>query len=424
MSSLSQLSRTVLAHGNRAAISLILASILIKSVILFLLPNERYLLENDSIRYLNLANDFFGNFAGGAQNPNPDAFYVTPGYPFFLYIFGFLGIKQIVLLQFLILGFTQFLVYRVLKNLFEERIALFGLSVFLLESSSNLESFHILTETLFSFFLSLFLLFLSKSRLPRFYPLLAGIALGLSLLIRPVAQILFLALCFTFFLSAQRKRIGICFIVVAIFLSGWILRNNSVYGVAQLSGIQSLNLLYFEGAGAVSMATSQSIGVAQRLENQRELEMLGKSPGLRELVSYRQERGTFLIKENFLGFAELHTKGAIKILIGPGSATIDKLSGGMKIPSSFSFAYKVFSLALSLLIAVLSTLAILLLLKRSTPKKTLFVFAGAAFVLLLVSSGGANAYSRFRVPIVPLEIILSMYWIAFISKNRVGRRDV
>ena len=215
-------------HRDSLAVILVLNSIVLKSVLLYFLKTEEIFLENDSARYLDLASNFHLNFVSPGLLPNPDAFYVTPGYPLFLSLLSALEIRQIIFIQFCILGLTQFLCYRILKNLFQPPIALLGLSIFLLESSTNVESFHILTETLFGIFFLAFLYFFSNRTNSKLNPIIAGGFLGISLLIRPVAQILIVALVLTFLIAKRKKNIAICIFLSVAILSGWLIRNYNV----------------------------------------------------------------------------------------------------------------------------------------------------------------------------------------------------
>ncbi len=406
------------------ALILVISSIALKSVLLHFLNGEKIFLENDSTRYLDLASDFHQNYVSPGLLPNPDAFYVTPGYPLFLSLLSGLEIRQIIFIQFCILGLTQFLCYMILKNLFQPRIALLGLSIFLLESSTNVESFHILTETLFGIFFLSFLYFFSKRTNSKLNPIIAGGLLGISLLIKPVAQILIIALVVTFLVAKQKKNIAICLFLSVAILSSWLIRNNNVFGIPQLSGIQSLNLLYYEGAGAASIANSQTLGKTQTLEGAREASTLGEAPNLNSIVHYRQNRGIALIKNNFLGFVELHAKGSIKILLGPGSATIDEIVSQTPFGTLPGTIYKFYSITLLFLLSLFSFLGIWLLIRdKKRTGKYFYFFVALSFLLLLISSGGANAYSRFRVPLVPLEIILSLYSVSYLKDKFSGHKS-
>ena len=403
-----------LIWANPLASGLILSSIVVKSILVYFISSEETFLENDSTRYLDLASNFFLSYLSPGNSPNPDSFYVTPGYPLFLSLFSGFEIRQIIFIQFCILGATQLLCYIILRNLFQRPIALLGLAVFLVESSTNLESFHILTETLFGLFFLSFLYFFSKSKDSKLNTIIAGVFLGSSLLVRPVAQILIVALVLTLLIAKEKKTIAICIFLSIAILSGWLVRNEKVFGIPQLSGIQSLNLLYYEGAGAVSITRSQTLERAQNSESAREVSALGESPTLIDVVNYRSERGVTLIKENFLGFVELHAIGSFKILLGPGSATIDEIMSYLPLSPLLGIILKSLSVALSFILAFLSLFSIFRLIRYRRSLQNYFqIFVALSFLLLLVSSGGANAYSRFRVPLVPLEIILSAYSITY-----------
>ena len=406
--------------ANYLAVSLILSSIVFKSLLLQYLNYESVFFENDSTRYLDLASNFLVNYVSANVATGTDSFYITPGYPLFLSILSSFEIRQIIFCQFCILGMTQFICYSILKNCFRPRMAIFGLITIVLESSMNLESFHILTETLFGLFFACFLYFFSTAKKSKIRMVIAGGFLGTSLLIRPVAQILIIALLITILIAKQKMNILICILISITILSGWLIRNYNIYGVSQLSGIQSLNLLYYEGAGAAAIAKSQTLEKAQSEESARESSALGEAAPLNEIVNYRQQRGLYLIKSNFLGFIELHLKGSIKILLGPGSATIDDIASKFSYGKITGIIYKYFSILLSSILALLSFYSILIFVRKERNTATDFeFFVIVAFIFLLISSGGANAYSRFRVPIVPLEILMSMYSIYNLRQRSV-----
>ena len=409
---LSQITKEKYALGS------ILLAIFLKSCILFSLPSNNSLFEPDSTRYINLASDFFHNYFSSKGTVSEDSFLITPGYPLFLNILGSLEIRQIVFIQFCILGLTQFLLYRILCKLFTVKLALFGLILYLFESSSNLESFHILTETLFSlFFVGFIYLFFNVSE-SKLIPIFAGLIIGVSILIRPVGQVLILPLIVILIVTRLRFKTGVCLVIAIAILSGWTLRNNAVFDVPQVSGIQSFNLMYYEGAGAASMASSQTLEVSQDLETRKQIAAIGESPSMSDRVDYQQQRGLFLIKNNIPGFLEMHLRGVFKILLGPGSATIDKISSELKLDSLITLAYKVLSIGLSSVMSLLSFISIVLFIRRRFRNVDYrYLYLSFSFMLMLISSSGASAYSRFRVPLIPIEIILTLYALSSLRKE-------
>ncbi len=403
---------------QKYALFFIFLTIFLKSCILFSLPSNNSLLEPDSTRYINLASNFFHNYFSSKDTVSEDSFLITPGYPLFLNILGSLEIRQIVFIQFCILGLTQFLLYRILSKLFTDRIALLGLILYLFESSSNLESFHILTETLFSLFFVGFVYLFFDVNESKLMPIFAGIIIGVSILVRPVGQVLILPLFVILLITRLRFKTGVCLIIAIAILSGWTLRNNAVFEVPQVSGIQSFNLMYYEGAGAASIASSQTLEVLQDRETRKQIAVIGESPSMSDRVDYQQQRGLFLIQNNIPGFLEMHLRGVFKILLGPGSATIDKISSELNLDSSITLAYKVLSIGLSSVMSLLSFIAIALIIRRRFKNVDYrYLYLSSSFLLMLISSSGASAYSRFRVPLVPIEIILTIYVLSSFRKE-------
>lgn len=403
---------------QKYALFFIFVSIFLKSCILFSLSSNNLLLEPDSTKYINLASNFFHNYFSSKDTVSEDSFLITPGYPLFLNILGSLEIRQIVFIQFCILGLTQFLLYQILSKLFTDRIALLGLTLYLFESSSNLESFHILTETLFTLFFVGFVYLFFDVNESKLMPIFAGIIVGVSILIRPVGQVLALPLFVILLVTRLRFKTGVCLIIAIAILSGWTFRNNAVFDVPQVSGIQSFNLMYYEGAGAASIASSQTLEVLQDRETRKQIAVIGESPSMSDRVDYQQQRGLFLIQNNIPGFLEMHLRGVFKILLGPGSATIDKISSELKLDSSITLAYKVLSIGLSSVMSLLSFIAIALIIRRRFKNVDYrYLYLSSSFMLMLISSSGASAYSRFRVPLVPIEIILTMYALSSLRKE-------
>jgi 4-amino-4-deoxy-L-arabinose transferase-like glycosyltransferase len=362
-------------------------------------------MENDSVRYLRLSGDFSNSFFRDNFEVNTDSFYITPGYPFFLSFFSSQNIKLIIFFQFLLLAASQLILYRLILNLTSRKIANLSLLIFILESSSNIESFNLLTETLFNFFFVIFLFLFSKKKVNNLTILFAGFSLGIAMLVRPVGQILLAPLLIVICFSSYRKQLMFIFVIALTVAGSWIVRNQIVYSVPQLSGIQSLNLLQYEGAGALAKESSLSIAEIQLDESRREKSKVDELATVRQIVDYRNSRGTELILNNPKGFLLLHLEGAFKILFGPGSAGIAKLTEHFPLSKIFILGSQI----LSGLLRIVVTVSVLFFIYTSVKKKSLVrveFFAILAWFLILISSGGANAYSRFRVPLIPLEIII------------------
>jgi hypothetical protein len=390
-------------YVNLPAFALVVLSISIKSIWLLSIPNQSTLMENDSVRYLRISESFWSVFFG--SNTDSDSFFITPGYPLFLSLFPAGNFKLMILAQFLLLGISQFLIFKLVLKHTSIKVAYLGLILFLLESSSGLESFNLLTETLFNFVFVLFLYLLNIGMRKNLYLYASGLILGLALIVRPVGQILLIPLFLMIVFQTWRRQIALVLLIAVAVSSCWIIRNQVVFSVPQLSGIQSLNLLQFEGAGAFAKENNVSLQEAQTTESELQTDKVGEDASIQTVVEYRVGRGIHLILANPVGFIELHVEGAAKILLGPGSANISKLTAHLGLSEVVMDFLKAVIVLLRLFIIFLVCISMYFALRRRVFIPIQF-YSIVSWILILISSGGANAYSRFRVPLIPLEIII------------------
>ena len=391
------------AQINLPALALVALSILIKTVLLLSIPNQSTLMENDSVRYLGISENFGSVFFG--SETNSDSFFITPGYPLFLSIFSSENLKPIIFCQFLLLGVSQLLLFRLIIRYTSTKVAYIGLTLFLVESSTSLESFNLLTETLFNFIFVVFLYLFANGMSRNHILYTSGLVLGLALIVRPVGQILLIPLLLMIAFKAWRRQVALVLLIAVAVSSIWIIRNQVVFGVPQLSGIQSLNLLQFEGAGALAKENNISLQEAQAAESKLQNEKVGEGASIQTIVEYRVDRGIDLIKANPVGFIELHLEGAAKILVGPGSANISKLTAHLGLSETVTNALEAVIILIRLILSTLVILCIFFAVRRRVFIPLQF-YSMVSWMLILISSGGANAYSRFRVPLIPLEIII------------------
>lgn len=390
-------------QSHLLALGFIAFSISLKTLWLLSIPNQSALMEPDSVRYLSISEDVLATFF--STSSKSDSFFITPGYPLFLAIFQVDNLKWIVFFQFLLLGTSQFILFRLVVKYTSTKIAYFGLILFLLESSSGLESFNLLTETLFNFIFILFLYFFGTgtNRNIAFYT--SGFILGIALIVRPAGQILLVPLFLMIAFRTWRRQAMVVLLIAAVIPSTWIVRNQVVFGVPQLSGIQSLNLLLYEGAGAFAKENQVTLKAAQDTEVKLETTEIGVEPSIQTIVDYRVKRGIALILGNPMGFVELHLEGAAKILVGPGSANIDKLTAHFSVKEIVTDTLKAMIILVRLLMISLVGICIIFAIKRRNFIPIQF-YTIVSWILVLISSGGASAYSRFRVPLIPLEIVI------------------
>ena len=164
-------------------------------------------------------------------------------------------------------------------------------------------------------------------------------------------------------------------------------------------------MLQFEGAGALAKENNISLQEAQAAESKLQNEKVGEGASIQTIVEYRVDRGIDLIKANPVGFIELHLEGAAKILVGPGSANISKLTAHLGLSETVTNALKAIIILMRLILSTLVIVCIFFAVRRRVFIPLQF-YSMVSWMLILISSGGANAYSRFRVPLIPLEIII------------------
>ena len=374
----------------------------IKTLWLLSIPSTSILMENDSVRYLRISEGFWSVFFH--SNPNADSFYITPGYPLFLSFFPSENIKLMIFFQLLLLGASQIILFKLIIRHTSTRVAYIGLTLFILESSTGLESFNLLTETLFNFIFVLFLFLFGDGKNKKHVLYTSGIVLGIALIVRPVGQILLIPLILMIAFRSWRRQVITVLLIAVVVSSTWIIRNQVVFGVPQLSGIQSLNLLQYEGAGAFAKQNDVTLKEAQAEESNLEINLIGEGASIQTVVEYRVDRGIKLIIENPVGFFKLHLEGAVKILLGPGSANIRKLTSHFLSSEVLTNLVQVLIVLMRLVISSLAFIFIFLAIKKRVFIPIQF-YSIVSWILILISSGGANAYSRFRVPLIPLEII-------------------
>ena len=374
----------------------------IKTLWLLSIPSTSILMENDSVRYLRISEGFWSVFFH--SNPNADSFYITPGYPLFLSFFPSENIKLMIFFQLLLLGASQIILFKLIIRHTSTRVAYIGLTLFILESSTGLESFNLLTETLFNFIFVLFLFLFGDGKNKKHVLYTSGIVLGIALIVRPVGQILLIPLILMIAFRSWRRQVITVLLIAVVVSSTWIMRNQVVFGVPQLSGIQSLNLLQYEGAGAFAKQNDVTLKEAQAEESNLEINQIGEGASIQTVVEYRVDRGIKLIIENPVGFFKLHLEGAVKILLGPGSANIRKLTSHFLSSEVLTNLVQVLIVLMRLVISSLAFIFIFLAIKKRVFIPIQF-YSIVSWILILISSGGANAYSRFRVPLIPLEII-------------------
>jgi hypothetical protein len=210
----------------------------------------------------------------------------------------------------------------------------------------------------------------------------------------------------------------------AVLPAFWIARNARETGVATLSSLAGINLLHFRAAGTLAIRDPGGIDV--NLDRRRdELEQIA----CRELVSrYQRPCATISWAERSAVYA--HTAWPIlvgdpvatgrqaaralaMIVFGGGGSLLSELTG---ISESVA---RLVPLVYTVPLAVLSVLGIAYWWRRDRALAWLVVLVLAYMFGMAL---GAEAYSRFRVPVIPLYAILCGGGVASLREPALSER--
>lgn len=180
----------------------------------------------------------------------------TPGYPVFLAIIYLIFGKLpwvVILFQVLLDSFTAIIIYFSFKKLLNEKIGLIGGFIYSLDPHLILHSNTLYSDTLFVFFLSVFMFFLISLLSDRNYLtrdiILSGLFLGLASLVKPASAYLpYVIVLFLFFFFKVKliKRIKYALLFLLLYfvtISPWLIRNELIFGKPFLSNSGEYNLL-------------------------------------------------------------------------------------------------------------------------------------------------------------------------------------
>ena len=366
--------------------------------------------EPDSVTYIvpasNLALGHGFTDARGYPETNR-----TPGYSLAIlpFIWAHLDLTYLILLQHLLrvlvivltTGFTFFLTRKRLPALLVGGILC--IDVPLLDSANS-----VLTEMLFTALLviALGLLWIESHNRGRtgLLCVLAGFLAGASVLVRPISLYLFIPLAAYFLLVHRQFRVRAALIFVLSFLSlplAWSVRNGRETGSFTVSSISGFSLLQYRAAGVLALKDHGDFEL-DRAKHAKELELQAceefqrergrdcSQASVPEKSQYFSRLARRFLLHHKLGLIELGVRGVGMMML---SADLSAITGIRHLGLAFTVP--------ALLFALWGWV--------QCWKKFRAFFWMATLVMgyFIAVSAGAEAYSRFRVPIVPLYAILT-----------------
>ncbi|MFA6006406.1 MAG: glycosyltransferase family 39 protein [Candidatus Paceibacterota bacterium] len=356
----------------------------------------------------------------------PDSFR-TPLFPLLLapavYFFGISGIWIAVLVLDVFLSGIGIYVYR-LAQLFLSKNASFiaGLLIViwpLLAYQTNLLEPDALFVFLFVYVIYRLVRF---SRTEKTTDLvLSAVALGLSILAKPVGTYLIplLALwigcmCYRKLKIATAVRHALLFIALSsLVLVPWVIRNKIVFGVAELSSITAYNFYAYHTHDFIFADESQPIAPSQVREPERNLSY---SSQYMHVVLQR-------ISHNPIGYAGEHFVGFIRNLVANDLSAIYYLDHAKIIPFPYNPETKdpwsEFLKYATQFVFVFVYLAIGSLLWKVRKNKDLYytLLLFAFCVLYFTITPGPSSNPKYRLPALPFIVILFVYFCEYMKKT-------
>jgi hypothetical protein len=261
------------------------------------------------------------------------------------------------------------------------------------------------------------------------WAVLAGILAGATALVRPIAMLLGVPLAMAIVIGADRRRrfiaAGALLAASAVLPAFWIARNARETGVATLSSLAGINLLQHRAAGTLAIRDPGGLD-ANLLRRREELEQRA----CRQLeadyqrpcasLSWAQRSGQYaatalpVIFGDPIATGRQAARGLAMIVFGGGASLLSELTG---INESVA---RLVPLAYTVPLAVLAVLGVPYWWRRDR--------ALAWLVLLVITymfgmAMGAEAYSRFRVPVIALYAILCGGGVASLRELALSARS-
>ncbi|MEM8501181.1 MAG: glycosyltransferase family 39 protein [Pseudomonadota bacterium] len=423
-----------------------LATLLFRSIVFYhsYAAEPDVILDDDSLRYENPALQLLrtGSLAINPDRIDTPTLSVTPAYSVFIAaIYRVFGQDRyvLILIQIAISVLTVCAVYLIAARLWSERTGLLAMTIMALDPLQLLYSQLLLSETLFTFFLtvSLFYACMIVTSVQSRYraALLFGIFLAAATMTRPISQYLILPIVVGF--TIYRRRLGCTYfeltkllllfvLPVVLAIGTWQIRNGQLTGVYALNNAGSETMLYWKAKGVLMRANSFS-----EAEASKEINNLLPSDiqSLRQKATAERSLAQEIILADLPTYLAFSVEGLKGILFGVGVASqanyydgyLD-VSTGTDQQIDKGFLSNIEQLAgfqnwFIWLIAYSGAFMIMLYLLfcygylnslRGNQRSQIFHFMmlGAVLYFIVVSTGHLAAYSRMRVPFLP---ILALY---------------
>ena len=433
---------------NVALLAILVATLATRLLLfVYISPKPLKFFTPDSFGYDQLATNIlrYGVFSALPRPPFTPDLDRTPVYPEMLAtVYAAIGHspEAVILLQILLAALTTIVILGLARRSgISNTVGMLAAALFAVEPVSAMTSNLLLTETLFTLLLaaaSLLLLLYWRSSQLRW--LLLGAALfGLAALTRPVSQFLPLALIPV--VVAMGRRVGwrrattatLLFISISMGITySWAVRNYQAGGVFTLSTVSDINLVYYRAREVLADVDGTSQDAALQTLQARVAQMAapGGATAAENEVLEREVALDIFRRYPAQTFAML-ARGAARIFVDPGfstactlldrnststecfqgQATMDEPGAVGKAIDRFAQmnrlqqAILIWSILLSAAVYLSAVLGLIFMLRERKQLPALLLVFVVGYLVLV--SAGAEAYSRFRIPMVPFLSVLA-----------------
>jgi 4-amino-4-deoxy-L-arabinose transferase-like glycosyltransferase len=359
----------------------------------------------------------------------------VPGYPMLLVPGTAIGfpISTAIVLNFLLSSAIVFVTFRLARRLLRnDRAAAICALVAALEPTLLLWSLKVMPETLLTLCVLLFVdaaLRAIETRETR-WVLAAAAILCTAAYVKPIVYPLVALICLASLL-ARAPRLSIAFFLAcAVLLAPWHVRNRMLTGYAGFSSLMD-RAVFLSAGGSIVARREHRPYEEVRQEMLRRARIRAPLDDPSRFKRIRRE-GVALVASDPFGYARTHAKGTLRTMFDPGATEYFRLlgmysSGGRaameRSVSAVARAYPLpffTSILLAIVLAPLVLLPVLAAMRVRGERRSALVLMALVASWLLVAGGGVPGYSRFRVPAVPLLILMSALALRSLRADRAS----